>query len=91
MKKSELIKALATRQECSQKEAELFLNNFGEVVKNSLLIGEEIELIGLGTFKPDIKAKRNGVNPKTHEKIIIAESKTVKFKLSPKFKEKLNS
>ncbi len=91
MKKSDLIKAIANKQGCNQKEAESFYSNFVEVLSSSLLIGEEIELIGFGTFKPDIKAQRNGVNPKTHEKIIIAESKTVKFKISPKFKAKLNS
>lgn len=89
--KKDFIKRIATKQGCTQKQAEEIYENFVSVTEESLLAGENVELIGLGTFKPDIKAQRNGVNPKTHDKIIIAESKTVKFKLSPKFKEKLNS
>ncbi len=43
-----------------------------------------------GTFKITERKERQGVNPKTLEKITIAASKSVTFKQSKKLKEKIN-
>ena len=91
MKRDEQIKAIATKFNCSQKEADTIYKNFVSVISESLESGNEFELAGVGTFKQTIKAQRTGRNPKTNEPIIIAERKSINFKLSSVMKKKLNS
>ena len=50
-----------------------------DVVAEALKNGEGISLFGLGKFEIKEKAARNGVNPKTGEKIVIEAHKSVKF------------
>ena len=90
MKRDEQIKAIAEKFNCSQKEADTIYKNFVSVISESVLSGNEFELAGVGTFKHTLTAQREGRNPKTAEKIIIAESKGIKFKIVPSFKTKLN-
>ncbi len=51
--------------------------------------GNDIAL-GIGTFKRADKPARKGTNPSNGEKIKIAASKGVKFKVGAKFKKHLN-
>ncbi|MCS7062959.1 MAG: HU family DNA-binding protein [Methylacidiphilales bacterium] len=48
-----------------------------------------VQLIGFGTFKVVNRKARNGINPKTGEKIKIKASKTVKFVPGTEFKKSL--
>jgi DNA-binding protein HU-beta len=48
-----------------------------------------VQLIGFGTFKPVTRKARNGINPKTGQKIKIKASKTVKFSVGSDFKKSL--
>lgn len=50
--------------------------------------GENIPLPGLGTFKQKINAAHKGQNPATGEKIDIAASRTIVFKVQPSVKIK---
>lgn len=53
-------------------------------------LGCKINFAGFGSFEPKTNKARVGINPATKEKIQIAESKSVKFKVSKTFKEELN-
>ncbi len=48
-----------------------------------------VQLIGFGTFKAVTRKARNGINPKTGQKIKIKASKTVKFVPGSEFKKSL--
>lgn len=55
-------------------------------MRASLLDGE-LRITGLGTLKVKEKPARNGRNPKTGEKLVIAAHKAVKFNISKNLKE----
>jgi DNA-binding protein HU-beta len=79
LSKSDLVKRLSEKTSSTQKEAEAHLNAFLEVVRDSLHEGEEVKIVGFGAFSVQETAAREGVNPRTREKIQIAAGKRVKF------------
>ena len=60
----------------AQKALEATVNAIAGALKN----GENVQLVGFGTFSVVEKAARQGVNPATGEKIQIAAKKVAKFK-----------
>ncbi|WP_144395760.1 HU family DNA-binding protein, partial [Pseudomonas sp. Kh7] len=60
-------------------------------IEQALSQGEEVALIGFGTFKVTERAARTGRNPKTGEPIQIAASKSPAFKAGKALKEVCNS
>ena len=63
-------------------ETEKFLDTLEEIITEELKKGEDFTLGKLGTFKVKDRAEKNGVNPKTGEKIVIPARKAVTFKAS---------
>ncbi len=60
--------------------AERCLNAVLESIKAGIKADKSVQIIGFGTFSVANRAARQGVNPKTGEKIKIKASKSVKFK-----------
>lgn len=79
MNKSELIKQIADRAELSQAEAGDALDALCATVIDTLLRGEEVAIIGFGTFKVSQRAERKGRNPRTGEELLIPASRAPKF------------
>ena len=90
MNKSELIAAIVEETKFDKKEAEAFLKSFTENVAKSLEKGEDVQLIGFGTFSVVERAARSGRNPKTGETITISASKLPKFKPGSALKARVN-
>lgn len=91
MNKSELIAALAEKNDFSKKNAEKILNSFVEVVSSSLSKGEKVQLIGFGTFDVKKRPARVARNPRTGAEIKIAASKAPAFKAGKALKDKVNT
>ena len=91
MTKLELIAAIADQTGRTKVDAELFLNATLDVIKNGLVKGESIPLIGFGTFSVTDRAARQGRNPRTGTSINIAASKSVKFGVGSILKAAVNS
>jgi DNA-binding protein HU-beta len=51
-----------------------------DAIGNGLVLGGEVRLADLGTFRTVAKASRIGRNPKTGEKLTIPASRKIKFK-----------
>ena len=79
MNKTELIAAVAEKAELSKKDAEKALKAFTDVVSEELVKGEKIQLVGFGTFEVAEREEREGRNPKTGEKMMIAASRSPKL------------
>lgn len=90
MTKPELIEKIAGKTQQTKKDAEAFVNAFTEAVIEALEAGEEVALIGFGTFSVKDKPEREGINPATGAKITIAASKAPAFKPGKAFKDALN-
>ncbi len=90
MNKKELIAAVAEASEVSKKDAEKVIQAFTEVVADELKKGEKIQLVGFGTFEVSERGERVGRNPKSGEEMVIAASKTPKFKAGKALKDIVN-
>lgn len=80
MNKTELIEKIAVGAEISKDSAKKALEATLEAVKNALIEGDTVQLIGFGTFSVNERPAREGINPATKEKITIAAKKVAKFK-----------
>ncbi len=87
MNKSELINAVAEKAGISKKDAEVAVSSLVDVIIENVANGEEIRIVGFGTFERRERKERVGSDPRTGEKIQIAASKVPAFKPGKSFKE----
>jgi len=88
MTKEGLVEALLSKFELdSKKQAKEIVDSIFETITKTLARGEEVAISGFGTFKVARRAAREGVNPRTGEKIQIAASIKPKFRASKALKE----
>ncbi len=90
MNKKELIETILKTKELNhltKKDAERFLNETVDVIKKTVKKGEDVSLIGFGTFLKTRRAARMGVNPATGEKIKIKAKNLPKFRPGKAWKD----
>ena len=86
MNKKQFIKALAEKANFTQKDAGLAFEAFAATIADTLKSGEKISIDGFGTFELKKKEAKQGINPKTKEKIMIPAGVTPVFKFGQSFK-----
>ena len=59
-------------------------------LKEALIAGDKIQLVGFGTFSINERPAREGINPATKEKIQIAAKKVAKFKAGAELADAIN-
>ena len=90
MNKAELVAAMSAKTGESKKDAEATLNAFVDVVTESLVKGDKVQLVGFGSFEVRKRAARKGRNPQTKEEIKIPASKAPVFKAGKALKDVVN-
>ena len=60
-------------------------------IAEELKRGGRVQIPGFGTFEVTTRAERQGRNPQTGATIVIAASKTPKFKAGKTLKDQINS
>ncbi len=80
MNKTELIDAVATRSNTTKAQTAILLNGLLEVIQEALADGNNVQLVGFGTFSVTERAGREGRNPATGKAMTIPAKKVVKFK-----------
>lgn len=80
MNKTELVAKVAEQAQMSKERAGAAINAMTEVIAAALHDGEKVQIVGFGTFEPRVRAARTGVNPRTSEKIQIAQTIIPAFK-----------
>lgn len=90
MNKSELIDAVAASADISKAAAGRALDAMVDAVTGALKNGEQVALIGFGTFAVKERAARTGRNPQTGAEIQIAAAKVPGFKAGKALKEAVN-
>ena len=90
MNKSDLIAAIAAKTGSTKKDAEATLNAFVDVVTDSLVKGDKVQLVGFGSFEVRKRAARKGRNPQTKEEVKIPASKAPVFKAGKALKDLVN-
>ena len=87
MNKSELIDQIAESADLSKASAGRALDAATDAIAAALAKGDSVALVGFGTFSVSERAARKGRNPRTGEEIMIAASKTPKFKAGKALKD----
>ncbi len=87
MNKAELIDAVAKSTKNSKVSTEETLNALMAAIQGSLAKGDDVQLIGFGTFAVQARAARIGRNPATGKELKIPAKKVVKFKVGSKLKD----
>ncbi|GEM74802.1 HU family DNA-binding protein [Vibrio sagamiensis] len=90
MNKTQLVEQIAENADISKASASRALDAFIEAVTGTLQSGEQVALVGFGTFSVRPRAARTGRNPKTGEAIQIAEAKVPSFKAGKALKDACN-
>ncbi|WP_158521534.1 MULTISPECIES: HU family DNA-binding protein [Kushneria] len=87
MRKPELAAAIAEQADLSKDKAGQVLNVVLDEITRSVARGEDVTLIGFGTFTVRERAARTGKNPQTGKEIQIPASKNVAFKAGKGLKD----
>ena len=90
MNKTELIDKIAAGAGISKADSKKALDATVNALKEALIAGDKIQLVGFGTFSVNERPAREGINPATKEKIQIAAKKVAKFKAGAEFSDALN-
>jgi len=88
--KSELIDAVAQSADLSKAAAGRAVDGFISAVSDALQKGDQVSLVGFGTFLVRDRAARSGRNPQTGEPINIPAAKNPSFKAGKALKDAVN-
>ncbi len=87
MNKSELISAIAENASLTKVDAGRALDGFIASVTKALSEGDNVALVGFGTFSVKERSARKGRNPQTGEEIQIDAAKIPSFKAGKSLKD----
>jgi DNA-binding protein HU-beta len=71
-------------------EAETAVDAVFDVISAALKTGDEVRIVGFGTFSVSHRAASEGRNPRTGEKMMIAASMQPKFRAGKGLKDAVN-
>lgn len=91
MNRKELIDALATKTESTKADADRSIVALIDIITATLKKGDNVALVGFGTFEVRKRAARNGRNPATGAAIKIKAAKVPAFKAGATLKAAVNS
>ena len=90
MNKTQLIKKVAEESGLTHIKAAAVVENVFSAIVDSVAAGENVSILGFGTFEKKHRGARIGRNPLTGEAMEFAASDTPVFKAGKAFKEKVN-
>ena len=86
-----MIDKIAAGASLSKAEAKKALDATTAAIKEALVKGDKIQLVGFGTFSVNERPAREGINPATKAKIKIAAKKVAKFKAGAELADAVNA
>jgi len=89
VKKSQLGATLAERMGVSKKQGVEWIDAFTDEITKVLKTGDKVNITGFGIFKVADRKAREGINPRTGEKIHIKASKKPRFTPGKLLKESI--
>jgi len=90
MNKNDLIAAVSENSELSKADATKAVDAVFDTISNTLKGGDEVRLVGFGTFSVAHRKQSKGRNPRTGEEITIPASNQPKFKAGKGLKDAVN-
>jgi DNA-binding protein HU-beta len=89
--KQEFIQKVSHKSGLSARDAGKAVDSFMETVTETLKAGDTVNFTGFGKFSPSHRAARQGVNPRTGERVQIAATVVPKFSAGSQLKAALKS
>ena len=89
MNKAELIEKVATETGSTKAQTERMLDATMNIIRTSVKKGDEVKLVGFGTFTKAKRKARTGRNPQTGKAIKIPAAWYPKFRPGSEFKHML--
>ena len=90
MNKNDLVSAVSDSAGISKADATKAVDSVFDKITGSLQSGNEVRLVGFGTFSVAQRKATTGRNPRTGEAIQIKASKQPKFKAGKALKDAVN-
>lgn len=91
MNKAELVGKVAEKTGFSKKNSELVLDAILDTIEEALVAGDNVRLIGFGSFETRNRKARQGRNPQKPDTVIeIPASKAPVFKAGKNLKDAVN-
>ena len=90
MNKAELVEAVAAAANLSKADAGRAVDAVVSGIASSLQGGEQVSIVGFGTFSVKRRAARSGRNPRTGETIEIQASNVPAFKAGKALRDAVN-
>ena len=87
MNKSQLVDAIAEQTELKKTNIEEILNCTWDLIKKNVKKGEDVTLVGFGTFTKSKRKARMGRNPQTGKEIKIPAMHVPRFRAGKEFKQ----
>jgi DNA-binding protein HU-beta len=87
MNKTQLIEAVASDSGLSKADSSRAIESLVDTVTKALKKGDEVSITGFGKFSVVKRAARQGVNPRTGERVKIKASKAPKFSAGATLKQ----
>ena len=87
MNKAELVNAISTKTKTSKSQIETWLDTTLEIIQKTVSKGEEVKIVGFGSFQKTKRRAKTGRNPKTGEMHKIPETSIPRFKPGKDFKD----
>lgn len=90
MNKNELISSIASETGLTKTDSAKAVDAFVSAITNALKSGDEVRLVGFGTFAVSNRSATTGRNPRTGATINIPARKQAKFKAGKALQDSVN-
>lgn len=91
MTKKEFVERVAQKSGLNRREASEAVDAFLDSINDALRSGEEVTFTGFGKFSVQTRAARQGVNPRTSERMEIPASTVPKFSAGSQLKQAIQA
>lgn len=89
MTKADFIDKVASKSGLSKRDATKAVDAFLDSITDCLKSGEQVSFTGFGKFSPQYRKERQGVNPRTGQKVTIPAARVPKFSAGSQLKAAL--
>lgn len=89
MNKADLVNLVAARTELTKTDVSQAIDAAIETIIDSVVEGNKVSILGFGSFEPRERSARQGLNPKTGEKIKIPAKRVPAFTAGKMFKDRV--
>ena len=87
MTKNQFVSAVAAKTGKGKSETAEMVDSIFDVITQTMIKGDSVNISGFGVFRVSDRKAREGINPRTGEKIQIAAKKAPKFRAGKTLKE----